>query len=82
MQCTGQRTTKFPVLFQPYLLQVMYVTPLWAGVIIDCLFLVKHFLQDHRYNSTDWWPDLMITKLTFIENLLPELHHGITTPTS
>ena len=41
------------------------VTPLWAGVIIYCLLLVKHILQDHRYNSTDWWTDLMITKLTF-----------------
>ena len=58
------------------------VTPLWASVIIYCLFLVKHFLQDHRYNSIDWWTHLMITKVTFIENLLPELHHRITTPAS
>ena len=35
MHCTGQRVTKLPVLFQPYLLQIMYMT--FQYLTVSCI---------------------------------------------
>jgi len=37
---TGQRATKLPVLFQPYLLQVMYMT--FQYLTVSCIPAIGH----------------------------------------
>ena len=49
-----------------------------AGMIILFIFSQTYSSGPQVCNSTDWWTDLIITELTYIENLFPELHHGIT----
>ena len=49
MQYVGQRATKLPVLFQPYLLRVMNMT--FQYLTVSCIPAIGHVPNISRYDT-------------------------------
>ena len=59
----GQRATKLPVLFQPYLLQVMFMT--FHYLTVSCIPAIGHVHMTFQYLTVSCIPAIGHVHMTF-----------------